>query len=466
MRKVFKYIALLVALELIISLSVFVPVQAAGALTRSPAYGPPGTLVTLNGTGFALNTDITITYDGDLVTADSGTTITSGTGSFSGVVITIPDNGNTTPHTIAVTAGTTASQVFATPKITVSPTSGIAGSTVIINGTGFAAGDTGIAVLFNGQAVTLTPSGPSVSAGAWSASFPVPSMAAGSYSIGAYGNNTDATYVPDVNFTLNSSASITVNKSSGNVGTSVSISGTGFTSGETVTVKYDNTTVVPAFTLSSATTFTKSFTIPASASDNDHTITVTGSVTAAKSASFTVNPSIALNKTSGPSGSTVTATGSGFGAGESGITVTYDGLPIGTTVVASATGAWNTTFTVPSGAAGAHPVNAYGTATATLSSPLSFTLGAGISTNTSNGTVGSTVTVNGTGFASNEKNIVVTFDGAQASTGTATADAQGNWTATLVIPPSAAGASHVINAQGATTKLTSASGVPSPPRPT
>ncbi len=461
MRKVFKYIAVLTVLELIISLSIFVPVQAAGSLTRSPAYGPPGTQVTLNGTGFNANTEINIIYDGDLLTADSGNTTTNASGGFTGVVITVPDNGNSTPHTITVStdATHTASQSFSTPKITVSPANGIAGSTVIINGTGFASGDTGIAVLFNGQAVTLTPSSPAVSAGAWSASFTVPSIAAGSYNIGAYGNNTDATYVPEVSYTLNSSASISVNKSSGNVGTSVNVNGTGFTSGETVTIKYDNTTVVPTFTLSSVTTFSKSFTIPASASDNDHTITVTGSVTAAKTASFTVSPSIALNKTSGPSGTSITVTGSGFGAGESGITVTYDGQPVGTTTTASSTGAWNTTFTVPSGAAGAHPINAYGSSTAALSSPVSFTLGAGISTNTSSGTVGSSVTVSGTGFASNEKNIVVTFDGAQANTGTVTADAQGTWTATLVIPPSAAGVSHVINAQGATTKLTSASGV-------
>ncbi len=67
--------------------------------------------------------------------------------------------------------------------------------------------------------------------------------------------------------------------------------------------------------------------------------------------------------------------------------------------------------------------------------------------------MGTSVTINGHGFAANETGITVTFDGTQVGT-SATADATGNWILTITIPSASAGP-HTIGAYGSTTLATS-----------
>ena len=70
-------------------------VEAAGyrvqpTLIVTPDFGPPSTLVTLSGTGFAVNDIVKITAAGIIPTTTPTTVVADSTGSISGVTFTIP----------------------------------------------------------------------------------------------------------------------------------------------------------------------------------------------------------------------------------------------------------------------------------------------------------------------------------------------------------------------------------------
>jgi len=70
-----------------------------------------------------------------------------------------------------------------------------------------------------------------------------------------------------------------------------------------------------------------------------------------------------------------------------------------------------------------------------------------------NGAVGTNVSVSGHGFAANEANVTLTYDGASVKTGL-TADATGAWSTSYAIPASTGG-NHTLDAYGATTAASS-----------
>jgi hypothetical protein len=155
---------------------------------------------------------------------------------------------------------------------------------------------------------------------------------------------------------------ITLNPTSGQVGDSVSISGSGFAASSAITATFGGSAV----TLSGTTTtdadgaFTgATFTVPASTAGG-HTVEVTDASSNFADATFTVTPKITLNPTSGPVGTTVTVTGTGF-AGTSTVTIKFDGVTQTTvppTVTTSAVGSFTCTFNVPSASLGPHTVSA------------------------------------------------------------------------------------------------------------
>jgi hypothetical protein len=127
-------------------------------------------------------------------------------------------------------------------------------------------------------------------------------------------------------------------------------------------------------------------------------------------------------------------------------------------IAASERGTWTTTFTVPASSAGSHIVDANGPTSKAASVPdMIFTAGAGISLNKQSGAPGASISVNGFGFAVNEKGITVNYDG-NAVASNITANAQGAWTATFIVPASLAG-SHKISAFGSNTMETTVNSV-------
>ena len=136
------------------------------------------------------------------------------------------------------------------------------------------------------------------------------------------------------NFSTSGSTSnptISINPTSGPVGTSVTVTGNGFDPISTVAISFGGSniaTVIPG----SNGGFTAIFRVPLSSSNGDQTVKATqGSNSASKTFKVTalVNPIIFLDPDSGPVGKSVDITGAGFGP-SSPITIEFDGTHVDT----------------------------------------------------------------------------------------------------------------------------------------
>jgi hypothetical protein len=420
------------------------------AITLSPTSGNVGSSVTVTGSGFAASSTVTINYDGVVQTTSPATVTTSSSGAFS-ASFSVPAS-VVGAHTVSASDGSSSSSATftVTQSITLAPTSGSVGSSVTVTGSGFAGSKT-VTIKFGSTTMTTVPSTVTTDAyGSFSASFTVPAATAGGKTVTA----TDAgSNSASATFTV--TPAITLSPTSGNVGTTVTVSGTGFTASSAITGKFAGSTV----TLSGTTTTDSSgsfsaatFTVPASAAGGQ-VVTITDGSSKSATATFTVTSSITLSPTSGPVGTSVTVTGSGFAASAT-MTINYDGVAQGTTptmVTTSATGAFSATFSVPASAKGSHTVQA---TDGTNSGSATFAVTSAISLNPTNGNVGTTITVSGTGFAASST-ITVKYDGTVQTTSPATVatDAYGSFSASFAVPASVYG-SHTVQATDGTNSAT------------
>jgi len=286
----------------------------------TPAIGPVGTVVTVNGSYFAGVT--AVKFNGVAATtfsvvSNSQITATVPVGATTGKITVTTPNGTAT-STGTYTVGTV------TPTISsLSPTSGPAGTVVTITGTNLS-GPTG--VTFNGLAATFT----AVSATQVKATVPV-------------GATTGPIAITTPNGTATSSTSFTVgtvstaptisslSPTSGTVGTAVAINGANLT-GATA-VRFNGTTAT--FTVNSSSKITA--TVPTGATTGP--VTVTTPAGTATSATFTVSttsstaPKITSYKpSSGKVGTSVVLGGSNFTGTTS---VTFNGVAATFTVNSS-----------------------------------------------------------------------------------------------------------------------------------
>ena len=164
---------------------------------------------------------------------------------------------------------------------------------------------------------------------------------------------------------------------------------------------------------------------------------------------FTVLSSISLSSDKAAVGSNLTVTGRGFNGNESGIQVIYDESPLETGITASNKGGWQITFKVPPSSRGQHIIDAEGITPANDIEDRIFTVVPKIEASPTSGWVGAVVGIAGSGFASGETNIKVTYDGVTVKTGIF-ADGKGSWQSSFSTPTSTKG-SHEINAFGAVT---------------
>ena len=308
-----------------------------------------GTAVTITGTNFAA---------GAIVTFGAGRQGGDGTGDATNVVVvsstqitcTTPEN-NTGAVTVAVTVnGETASLTngftyVVVPTVTsVSPNNGpIAGGTAVtITGTNFAAGAT---VTFGSAAATnvvvvsstsITATTPGGSAGAVSVTVTLSGQSGGLAS--------GFTYVASPTVT-----SVSPNTGSTTGGTAVTITGTNFASGASVTF---GTMAATKVVVVSGTSITA--TTPAgSAGAVTVTVTNPGALSGSLANGFTyaaVPPTVSsISPNNGPTagGTAVTITGTNFA---SGATVTFGGAAATNVVIVSGT---QITATTPAGSAGA-----------------------------------------------------------------------------------------------------------------
>jgi len=213
--------------------------------------------------------------------------------------------------------------------------------------------------------------------------------------------------------------------------------------------------VVGTFTATGAGSHTLAFYMP-EAKKGIHTVYLTDNAYAEKAkAEFEVFPSVKIDPAEGPVGTEVTLNGYGFTASQD-IRVTFFQGEIKKgeekTAKADAKGSWTVSYTIPHTPAGGYIFKVEGKEGTVWVNWVSkyFEVIPQITVTPDSGTVGQTIKVDGTGFASEEEGIEVTFDG-EVRKENIFADVDGSWTASITAPIRTCGR-YVIDASGSATR--------------
>jgi uncharacterized repeat protein (TIGR03803 family) len=400
-----------------------------GITSFTPSGAAVGTSVVIAGGYFTGATSVSFhgTAASFTVNADTSITAVIPTGATTGTVSITTPGGTTTSTTVFFVTPSVKSLVF-NPDVTTagSTTTG----TITLSGP---APTGGASVVLAYGSITIGTY--TVAAGSTFVTAPVTVYfldAPGIYTYTAsYGNTTASGNVTIVN-----APSITAfTPASGTVGTSVAISGMGFT-GATA-VSFDGTAAA-SFTVNTDTSITA--TVPTGATTGTISIIAPGG-TATSVSSFTITvpvPTItSLTPTSGPIGTSVTVTGKNFTGATA---VSIDGYPATFQFISDT----SLTFVVPSGAATGtiHVKTSAGLGASTTNFTVTAPAGTTITSFTpTSGPIGTSVTVTGKNFTGAT---AVSIDGYPA-----TFKFLSDTSLTFVVPSGAAtGAIHVKTSAG------------------
>jgi len=317
-----------------------------------PVLGPEGTTVTISGNGFQEG-PVEIFFDTTKV-ADA---VASAAGVISNVTFDVPE-GTKGTHTIkgVDSVGPSAVMNFTiTPKITVAPAEGGVGDTVVITGSGFAAGDS-MDILFDDvlqSGVTAT----SDDKGSFSAVMTIPAASRGEHTIKAKDDNFNSA---TATMTIGQKIDVTPAGIRG-AGDTLTITGNGFDANKTMTITWGGVAIAtnPAtVTTSSSGAFSATITVPGTQA-GDYTVSVSDGINIA-TATVTVIATTSVSQTTtqaspGHVGMEITISGTGYGGGT--ITITDTTAAVTLATATSDAGAFSITFNIPEGAGGSHTIN-------------------------------------------------------------------------------------------------------------
>jgi len=387
-----------------------------------------GTWVSVTGSSFSASTAFQTYFaygTTHQVAVGSGTVSSTGTLTSSFNVPSVP--GGT--YTIRVQTATNyaVASFVVTPEISLNVDSAIVGNQITVTGTGFRAGRT-VTIRFDNAQVTTSSTN---SAGSFVKSFTVPETYRGTHTVTA----TDGSYTETASLLV--VESMTISPTSGAVGTTVTISGTGFRASRQITIRYDGTSIasVPStITTNNVGTFSAKLTVPAGPARTVQIVVNDGTNQA--SASFKLTAAIGLTPTSGKVGTPVTVNGSGFNANRQ-VSITFDDEQV-RQVSTDSLGSFTTNFEVPQATGGQHPVVANDGVRSVSSA---FTIANNMIITPNSGKVGTPMTVSGSGFRAN-RTVSVHFDNIIITT--TQSDSRGSFSATFNIIVGTGG-SHVIS---------------------
>jgi hypothetical protein len=146
-----------------------------------------------------------------------------------------------------------------TAEISMDKLSGTVGDTITMTGSRFAASERDIKILFDDQAIVTDIE--ANSQGDWEASFEVPEMPTGGYSVTAEGQQTKKEDISERSFEIE--PDIALSPDEGHVGTNLTVTGRGFVTNEDVIITYDGSQVTTA-TTNDKGSFDVSFAVPES----------------------------------------------------------------------------------------------------------------------------------------------------------------------------------------------------------
>lgn len=389
-------------------------------LTIKPDDGPVGTPILFNGTGFAADSSVAITWTGGTLCSVETTAL----GAFECGPADMPAAPYGT-YTLTATDGSsdTAVASFALgPSLSVTPGSATVGSPVAFTAEGFSPA-TAISVEWSGG---LACSGTTNSIGTYSCSYSLPPTPGGLYYFTAADADSRSAIA---NLTIE--ALLSVNPSTGSNGTLVTFQGSGFEAQKTITVSWS---IGEACVTTSTATgeFTCSYSIPPAAG-GVYTFSATdGKYTA--TASFSVVSALVATPGRGPVGTVVAFSGAGFAKSET-VTVSWDGGKTACRTTSLPTGGFGCSFTVPATTPGTKQFTA--TDPAGDSASVDFTVVPSLLPSPASGPVGTLVTFNGSGFAAGA---AVSVTSGTLAACDATTNASGSFQCVLTIPTTTFGA--------------------------
>jgi hypothetical protein len=435
---------IVMSLAMILSiLAISIPatsVMAAG-LTIDPDSGPPGTTITLRGSGYSSTDTYSVrrskepdepghTSDADTATVTSGSF--NGEGEFSRTYL-MPSLPRGEYFFFLKVGGVIVDTDSFTvmPKVTIGSSIGKVGDTISIGGKGFRESTT-ISIYFNNNVIKQPNTD---SNGTFSTSFTVPEAAQGEQAIKC---KDSMGYADEDTFTIN--PKLTVDQSNTSVGSQVTVSGTGFTGSSAISLAIDGNDVNAVASANIKGTFSDiKVTIPV-LQGGSHTLKATDVEGYYDSVSISTSQSITVNPNSGATKTTVTVSGNGFAANKN-IAITFKGTPVTTsptTVTSDANGNFTATITVPEYASGAYEISV---SDGTSNGKATFTISTLAKLGQTSGAIGSSVPVSGNGFKAGSA-VTIKYD--TAGIATVTADSSGAFSTNFKVPPSLAGA-HKIN---------------------
>ncbi|MBU2536606.1 MAG: Ig-like domain-containing protein [Chloroflexi bacterium] len=265
-----------------------------GEISLNPKKGPVDTLVKITGSKFITKKEITIKYDGNKIKIEDGDSKTDSNGKFASIICIPPSTAGIHTITASVDSSEVTAEFTVESDIVLSKQSGEAGTEVTASGTGFGRRKE-VEIWFNDNIGVATAT--TSSTGSFTTKFNVPTgLGPGIKNVDAEdGSNTartkftvisppPPTTIPPIAPTL-PHTSLSVSQSTGNIGTSLTLSGAGFKPNGTVTIKYDDKIIATA-TADASGIFTATFKVPPS-KHGSHTITASDG-TSAKEITFAV----------------------------------------------------------------------------------------------------------------------------------------------------------------------------------
>jgi len=240
---------------------------------------------------------------------------------------------------------------------------------------------------------------------------------------------------------------ITITPINGPVGTTVTLSGTGFTASSNYTAKIDTITVKTGAISAGGALASTTFGVPEIPAGLHAVTVITSSGDTSNTINFTVTSDINLSSVSGNVGDTIGVSGFGYKASAT-TTIYFDGISA-TTTTTDANGTFFVNIAVPQKNFGNHNVTATDLSANSATAVLAVNSSLAIAPTT--GAVGSQVTLTGRGFASNSST-KISLDG--TSVVTTTSDLNGSFVINYNIPTKPGGV-HSISATDASSHTAS-----------